>query len=336
VAGNRFVWVGAGITSVATIVAVWLATGFGGGGGVSTCPAPRFPDTSCTGVPAGVTLTPYTGPQAITADNTVIDGALINEPLEIDASNVTIKNSKMTGTTCTATSGCSGINVPDDGRSYGKQPLQLLDSEIDCGGFGTGISSSNIIARRVLVHGCENGFNVDQNIDVRDSMIEYLLNTPDEVGHPDGVQFGCGHWDPTYSPTGGTASCAEGFAPGAKDITFVHNTILAATKDGVLQNSAFIMNGASPPIPGPQDGRGVDTNILIQGNLLAGGGYTLYCAITKEGGDAVVPQRAHHRKPVLHPLLAARRRLRALDRVPRRGRRVRQHHPGDRRAAGAQ
>jgi hypothetical protein len=265
------VYVGGALTSVAAIVALWVALG---SGGVSRCPAPRFPDATCTGVPSGTTLTPYTGPQVITADNTVIDGKLIDEPLEVDASNVTIKNSRMTGTACTSSSGCSGINSPDDARTYGKQPLQLLDSEIDCGGFGTGISSGNLIVRRVLIHNCENGFNLDQNVDVRDSFVEYLLRVPDEIGHPDGAQMGCGHWDPTYTGP----SCAAGFAPGALNITFVHNTIFAVTSDGVLQNSTFILNGGSPPAAGPGDGVGIDTNILIQGNLLAGGGYTIYCA----------------------------------------------------------
>lgn len=51
-----------------------------------------FPDATNTGVPAGVTLTPYTGNSTITVPGTVIEGKIFTERLTIAANNVTIRN----------------------------------------------------------------------------------------------------------------------------------------------------------------------------------------------------------------------------------------------------
>jgi hypothetical protein len=51
------------------------------------------PNASNTGVPAGTSLTDYTGPLTITTDGTVIDGKAVYGDLRIQARNVTIRNS---------------------------------------------------------------------------------------------------------------------------------------------------------------------------------------------------------------------------------------------------
>lgn len=59
-------------------------------------PAPGdfvWPTASNTGVPAAVNLTPYTGPETISVNGTVIDGKIINGTLRVTAANVVIKNS---------------------------------------------------------------------------------------------------------------------------------------------------------------------------------------------------------------------------------------------------
>lgn len=252
------VYKGGTFVSVAAIVAAWIAIGVGGGGGggngTSSCPAPKFPDLTCVGVPSSVTLTPYTGPNPVTADNAVIDGKLITGGIEVRGANVTIRNSRITD---------AAVAVLDNNTSYGKAPLHLEDSEVDCGGVGgSGIVEANITIRRVWIHGCENGMSITQNIDMRDSYISALIDLGGTEAHEDGVQFGSGHWDPACVGTG----CSMGFAPGALNITFIHNTIFGMNGDGSFGTSGFIMNP-----------NGIDTNILIQGNLLAGGGYTVYC-----------------------------------------------------------
>jgi Bacterial Ig-like domain/Bacterial Ig domain/Right handed beta helix region len=51
-----------------------------------------MPDATTAGVPAGTTLTAYTGPMTITTDGAVIEGKIISGTLKIEAANVTIKN----------------------------------------------------------------------------------------------------------------------------------------------------------------------------------------------------------------------------------------------------
>jgi pectate lyase len=51
-----------------------------------------MPNADTAGVPAGVTLTNYTGPMNITKPGTVIDGKIINGQLNVYAANVTIRN----------------------------------------------------------------------------------------------------------------------------------------------------------------------------------------------------------------------------------------------------
>jgi hypothetical protein len=278
----RRVYVGGAFASIAAIIATWAAIGVGGGtggsgSGVSACPAPRFPDATCTGVPAGTILTAYTGPNPIVADDTVIDGKIISEAIEVRASNVTIRNSRT-----------HGIIFGDGPESFGKQPLRVEDVDVTCDhAWDTGFSGANMIIRRMHLKGCTNGFSIDQNIDVRDSFVEYimsaqlLIDEPD--AHDDGIQFGCGHYAPTFTGT----SCAAGYAPGVQNVSFVHNTIFGINEDGSFTTSGFIMNPPSPPASGPGDGQGIDSNILIQGNLLAGGGYTIYCPGTPDPGPDV-------------------------------------------------
>lgn len=54
-----------------------------------------FPDASSAGVPAGVTLTPYSGAQVIQVAGTIIDGKDITQALVVRADNVTIRNSRI-------------------------------------------------------------------------------------------------------------------------------------------------------------------------------------------------------------------------------------------------
>jgi hypothetical protein len=51
------------------------------------------PSASNTGVPAGTTLTTYTGPLTITVDGTVIDKKAVYGDLKIAARNVVVRNS---------------------------------------------------------------------------------------------------------------------------------------------------------------------------------------------------------------------------------------------------
>jgi hypothetical protein len=91
--------------------------------GTGTC----WPGPSNTGVPAGTTLSTYTGPCTVTADNTVIDAKTINcNPLEIQAKSVTVKRSKINGQVY--------INSDDARTSYNLNwSLIMQDSEVNVG-----------------------------------------------------------------------------------------------------------------------------------------------------------------------------------------------------------
>jgi len=212
-----------------------------------------YPDATNTGVPAGTTLTAYTGPSTITTAGTVITGKTMG-CIQITASNVTIRNSRIS---------CNGNAVTiNDKDLYGLTPVLIEDSEIDCqSSTGTGIMEAHFTLRRVEISHCENGLSLNQDVTVEDSYI-HSENSIGADPHEDGIQFGCGHWQPGFAGT----SCASGYAPGALNITLRHDTIYGMTNgDTAFGTSAIITNPAG------------DTNILITNNLLAGGAYTVYC-----------------------------------------------------------
>jgi hypothetical protein len=205
-----------------------------------------FPNASNTGVPAGTALTAYTGPSTISKANTVIEGKTMG-CIKVTAPGVVIRRSKIS-----CRPGYSVVEVSDNG-TYSGTPLLLEDVEIDCkNGPGHGVGEAFVTVRRADIHGCENGFDINQSITVEDSYIHDLYNLGGS--HLDGIQLAGGHWN------------GSGYSPAALNVTIRHNTIYGVGFDGSLGTSAIISNPTG------------DRNILIQDNLLAGGAYTLYCA----------------------------------------------------------
>ncbi|WP_372593079.1 hypothetical protein [Actinotalea sp.] len=139
-----------------------------------------YPDASSTGVPAGVALTPYTGPSTITEAGTVIDGKLITKPLVIaaSASNVTIKNSRISA---------QGFwLVLNDA---GAKNLQIVDSELDGKGSTSNdaaVAGRNYTLTRVNIHSTVDGLKLGDDVTVQDSYIHDLVTTSDS--HNDGMQ----------------------------------------------------------------------------------------------------------------------------------------------------
>lgn len=173
-------------------------------------PAPPtgFPGASNTGVPAGTTLSPYTGPSNITTADTVIDGKSIG-CIQVSAPGVVIRNSRIT---CNDDWG-----VFANGMSG--TPLLVEDSEIDCqNSNATGAGSANMTLTRVNIHSCENGLHVNHDITVEDSYIHDLY-----IGggaHADGMQFG----------------------QASNNVTIRHNTIFSMGESGGFGTSALIMD----------------------------------------------------------------------------------------------
>lgn len=140
-----------------------------------------YPDATNTGVASGVSLTVVNGNVTISTNGAVISGKDIHGCVSVQARNVTIKQSK--------------VHCPNDiaVQSFAASNSSLLieDSEIDCGDTaGTAVGDTSVTAVRVNIHGCENGFDVDNNITVEDSYIHDLNQRPDN--HSDGLQLNPG------------------------------------------------------------------------------------------------------------------------------------------------
>lgn len=139
--------------------------------------------------------------------------------------------------------------------------LQVLHSTITCGGGnGNGISDNEFSAIADDISGCENGSNVATlngsagNVLFQDSYIHDLVSA--NGAHTDGVQIG----------------------QGAAHLRFLHNTIY----NPAGQTSAIIMWDEGDP---------QNSDVTVDSNLLAGGGYTLYCPRSNAPNDVVTNNR---------------------------------------------
>ncbi|HZR29630.1 MAG TPA: Ig-like domain-containing protein [Terriglobales bacterium] len=219
-----------------------------------------WPDATNTGVPPGKTLTIVNGDIEITAPNTVIDAKDIRGCVLVNAPGVVIKRSRIN---------CAGFVVVTNNSAsiyhggYTGAGLLIEDSEVSCldgNGMpanGTAIGDNNFTVRRLNIHGCENGFDVDLNADIEDSYIHDLFQSA--VAHTDGLQS------------------ADG-----SNLTINHNTIYGDSPgcpntdgSGCGGTSAININNCDPAMRTCP----TSSNTTVSNNLIAGGSYTLYCPI---------------------------------------------------------
>ncbi|HEX3082271.1 MAG TPA: hypothetical protein VHQ86_03385, partial [Candidatus Saccharimonadia bacterium] len=205
------------------------------------CALPKYPDASCTGVPAGTILTNATD-MTITTPGAVISGKNITGCIDVRAPGVIIKNSRIT---------CYDfLGIQTNGAAESGTPLVIQDSDISCNdsnghpGPGTAITGLNFNSFRNNIHGCENGFSNDGNNDIEDNYIHDLFQG--DAGHPDP------HTDGLQSPEGSN--------------TIVNHNNFDIAGNNVTSN--IIYN--NPNVT-------TTHNVTISNNLFAGGGYTVYC-----------------------------------------------------------
>jgi hypothetical protein len=242
------------VTAPATVITDASASGGKGVQFGSSCALPNFPDASCTGVPAGTTLTIVNGNMDISTAGTEINGKDIRGCVNVTAPGVIIKNSKIA---------CDDLVVHS--HVTNGTPLTIQDSELTCNdGVGTAIGDVNIKVLRVHIHGCENGFDADSDMEIRDSYIHDLFEGPET--HTDGLQSAIG-----------------------SNMIIDHNTIYdyktgchAPAPEGSLCNGTAAVN-INNSSNGP-----VSSNTTISNNLLAGGAYTLYCPIVPTSNFRVI------------------------------------------------
>lgn len=197
-----------------------------------TSPAPStgaFPNGSNTGVPAGVSLSDYSGPMTIKTNGTVIDGKSIVGDLRIQAKNVVVKNSVIKGDV--------RIDSEDTGYSFA-----ISDSNIYAGRAlgqdafdGTGIGARDFTATGVNVQGGKRSINCFTNCTIRDSYVHDQTTDNTGVEHESAIRMG-------------------------SNSTLVHNTLLCNAPDVAPEA------GCSGDLTGYGDFAPVKNN-LIQNNL---------------------------------------------------------------------
>ena len=196
-----------------------------------------FPDAKSTGVPDGVTLT-ASGDVNVTKAGTIIDALDVKGTIWVMASNVTIQNSRITSTDWTGIWIKPGITgtVVKD-----NEILNVGSSKDGANGiFGSGTFLRNDI------HDVENGINVSGSSLIQDNYI-HDMHAPNVRA---GTVWGGPHYD-GIEINGGVSG-----------VVIRHNTII--NENG--QTSAVMINNDF----------GAVSDIKVDGNYLAGGGYTLY------------------------------------------------------------
>lgn len=217
---------------------------------ISTCGYPD-PGNQTVGVPAGTTLTPYSGPSNITTAGTVINGAEFTSPITINASNVTIENSDF-DENWSQTSSTGAINVSGSVTGVTIQYDTFHGTSDTANGlmFAAVYSASNYSAGTNHV-------------------------TVDHVYFYDGMRIlhGPGTAQNSYcvSNLPSNGSHMECVYEGGGSTTLDHNTL--------LQVGPLIPCGSGSPCAGPIylstdfASEGTET---VTNNLLAGGNYTIY------------------------------------------------------------
>lgn len=202
------------------------------------CPAfPAFPDASCTGVPAGVTLHACNG--EITTAGAKLDSCLFTGGVTIAAANVEITRSKVLG-----------MVGADYRTNWNLSGLKLTDVEIDGSGYVTAngeaaIGYDNYSCLRCNVHHTGRGFNFANGVTIQDS------------------------WSHDFWAAPGAHQSAAGSNGGAGN-RIIHNRLdcsdVNTPTGGAGCSGALVLYGDFDPV----------NDVVIQNNLFDGGSYCLY------------------------------------------------------------
>lgn len=210
-----------------------------------------FPDETTTGVPDGVELR-SSGTVVVDSDGAVVENLLIVDGIiDVQADDVTVRNVRITNQ--------AGFVQWGITQQEGFGGLVVEDSEIFGNGseqFASGISNHGgmLTVRRVEIHTVTDGIMTSHGL-IEDS----YLHSPKlfEGDHTDMIQT-----------VGGSTM--------GLPLEIRHNTVINSEP----QTSAVLLDDAN--------GIGLVPvrDVLVEGNLFAGGGYTLYCGgFVAEGHD---------------------------------------------------
>jgi hypothetical protein len=220
----------------------------------STC---GFPDVTNTGVTPGVGLAQVNGVVTLSQSGQVFENRQVTGSIVVTAPNVTIRNVRLIDT-----DGAYAISVKNAGSWNNSQANLVVDHvEINLNGHTDikGIAFNGYTASHVFFHNGADCAHFGVNVAITDSLC-VLGPDANGDGNPDSRSFcnGPEHFDGFQSD-------------GGRNITLRHNTI----RNPCSQTSAILMSTNTSPID----------SVVIDGNLMSGGGYTVYCG-TDEGGVA--------------------------------------------------
>ena len=179
-----------------------------------------------------------TGNITVSTPGAVIENRKINGCVSVNARDVTIRNSEIH---------CDGSSAVWSGSTG----LLVEDTEIECGHHPrqTGLTPQNFTVRRSELFGCENIIWAEQNVVIEDNYIHDPIpccTWPRPIPHTDSIQI----------------------PAGASNIRIEHNRVYGGYLNQGDFGNAAIMTSTSGTST---------TNMIVDNNLLAGGGYTLYC-----------------------------------------------------------
>lgn len=226
-------------------------------------PSSGFPTAATTGVPAGTVLR-ASGSLTISTPGTVIDGLDISGTVTINASNVTIRRSRITGR------GFALVRVADNATGVRIENVEIDGRGLSGEGNSMGVYGPATVVRS-NIHGVENGITPFSGSVITDNYV-HSLAAPGSP-HYDGIQI-------------------DG---GASNIRIERNTIdlhehsqtsavmidnYFGPTDNILVNANRLLGGGYTVYSDGQFSGGPITNVTFSNNRL-GRGYWGYASIVR-------------------------------------------------------
>src|SRR5262245_46917359 len=149
----------------------------------TSCELPAYPDASCTGVPAGTTLTIVNGNQTYSTPGQVISGLDVRGKVIIRANNVTFKNSIVRGPPAGPCR--NGAAIETNGQGIVIQDVEVMMQNPTACLDGIWTYNSTVTILRANIHGGVDGVKTGSNILIQDSYIHdmnWFASDPNQGG----------------------------------------------------------------------------------------------------------------------------------------------------------
>ena len=195
-----------------------------------------WPGPNTTGVPGGTSLTPISGIYTVTVDGTTVQNLDITGSLSIQASNVLVRNCRIRGT----------VDYHVVLQTAGHSNITIQNCEVDGQGivqYGIALQDDAVVQGCKIVNCVDGCTHFGNSSTIEDNYIQVTMRVPGppDPDHPDGIDYNGG---------------------GTGPYVWRHNRIV-----GYPNATSCI--GMYPDF-------GACTDILVENNLLSGGGFSIY------------------------------------------------------------